>query len=298
MYQIKTVAALTGITTDTVRAWERRYQAIVPLRDAKGRRVYSEENIERLKLLAGTLRQGYSIGKIANLDNNALEKLLNNNNISGHANHQEIIDQIMQGLKSYQLDRCEELLRRALISLPPLEFVQHVLAPSMYKIGELWHKKQISVAQEHMFSACVQRLVFSLINNMLPMANKRRSMIFSTLAGENHEFGILLTSFLAANLRYTCHYLGKDLPGDEIFKVNQNINADIIVLSIVLSPPSDSLIEQLNDLAAGLEHTQIWVGGIGAQYLQERNMLPEQCLLNETLHDFYNKALLFKADQV
>jgi DNA-binding transcriptional MerR regulator len=298
MYQIKTVASLTGINTDTVRAWERRYQAVVPMRDNKGRRLYSEANIERLKLLAGTLRQGYSIGKIANLDNNALKKLLNHHTVSGDSNHQEIINQIMSALKKYQLDRCEELLRRALISLAPLEFAQNILAPSMFQIGQLWHQEQISIAQEHMFSACIQRLVFSLINNMIPMANKQRSMIFSTLVGESHEFGILLASFLAANLRYTCHFLGTDLPGEEILLVNQHINADIIVISIVTSPPPDLIVKQLNQLAAKVGQSEIWVGGLGAQNLHERNMLPRQCLFNQTLSDFHSRATLFKADKL
>ncbi len=297
MYQIKTVASLTGINTDTVRAWERRYQAIVPSRDKSGRRVYSEENIERLKLLAGTLRQGYSIGKIANLDNTALKKLLNNQNVSSSDPHKELLAQILLALKKYELDRCEELLRRALISLPPLEYAQNILAPAMFQVGELWHKNQISIAQEHMFSACVKRLIYSLINNMIPIANPKHSMIFSTLAGENHEFGILLTSFLAANQRLTCHYLGVDLPAEEIIKVNQHIKAEVILLSIINSPPTDSIIEQLNYIATNIDNCQIWLGGIGAQNLHERNLLPDNCQFIETLKDFNNKTMLLNADK-
>jgi len=44
-YPISAAAKLTGIPLDTLRAWERRYRAVIPKRSA-GARVYSEEQIK------------------------------------------------------------------------------------------------------------------------------------------------------------------------------------------------------------------------------------------------------------
>ena len=41
----------TGVSRDTLRIWERRYGFLTPARNAKGERVYSAEQIRRLKVI-------------------------------------------------------------------------------------------------------------------------------------------------------------------------------------------------------------------------------------------------------
>ena len=50
-YPIRAVAKITGLSLDTLRAWERRYQAVVPERSDRGRQ-YGPEHIERLLVSA------------------------------------------------------------------------------------------------------------------------------------------------------------------------------------------------------------------------------------------------------
>ncbi|MEE2788494.1 MAG: MerR family transcriptional regulator, partial [Myxococcota bacterium] len=45
------VARRSHMSTHTIRAWERRYNVITPLRSAGGTRRYSRDDVERLKLL-------------------------------------------------------------------------------------------------------------------------------------------------------------------------------------------------------------------------------------------------------
>ena len=49
-YPIRAVSKLTGISVDTLRAWERRYAVVDPERDERGR-LYSDADVERLRLL-------------------------------------------------------------------------------------------------------------------------------------------------------------------------------------------------------------------------------------------------------
>jgi DNA-binding transcriptional MerR regulator len=67
-YAIGTVARLTGITTYTLRMWERRYGAVVAERAANGRRVYRAEDVEKLSLLKFLTDRGTAISSVANLD--------------------------------------------------------------------------------------------------------------------------------------------------------------------------------------------------------------------------------------
>jgi MerR family transcriptional regulator, light-induced transcriptional regulator len=71
-FSMKTVLRMTGLSADTLRAWERRYGAVCPSRSPSGRRVYSNEEIHRLKLLSDLVSKGNQISTIASLNDEAL----------------------------------------------------------------------------------------------------------------------------------------------------------------------------------------------------------------------------------
>ncbi|NJN64575.1 MAG: MerR family transcriptional regulator, partial [Acidobacteria bacterium] len=75
-YRIGAVARLTGISTDTIRAWERRYNLISPTRTDSGLRVYSLDDIERLLLVKKLKDRGESVGDVARLPLEDLERRL------------------------------------------------------------------------------------------------------------------------------------------------------------------------------------------------------------------------------
>ncbi|MES2745807.1 MAG: MerR family transcriptional regulator, partial [Bdellovibrionota bacterium] len=64
-YSVKTICQLTGLNEHTLRAWERRYQVVTPHRLENGRRVYSLDDLEKLKLVTLLVRKGFLIGNIA-----------------------------------------------------------------------------------------------------------------------------------------------------------------------------------------------------------------------------------------
>ena len=59
------VVRRTGLTPDVIRAWERRHGAVAPGRGAGGRRLYSEQEVERLALLKAVVDGGWTIGQVA-----------------------------------------------------------------------------------------------------------------------------------------------------------------------------------------------------------------------------------------
>ncbi|MDJ0847624.1 MAG: MerR family transcriptional regulator [Myxococcota bacterium] len=75
-YRIGTVAQLTGLSPDTIRAWERRYETVAPLRSEGGTRMYSESDVARLQLMRALTDCGEQIGSIAPLENDALRARL------------------------------------------------------------------------------------------------------------------------------------------------------------------------------------------------------------------------------
>jgi len=74
-HAIKAVVRRTGLTAHVIRIWEKRYQAVQPERTGTNRRLYSEEQIERLSLLRAITRAGNNIGPVARLPTEKLRKL-------------------------------------------------------------------------------------------------------------------------------------------------------------------------------------------------------------------------------
>lgn len=75
-YSIGAVAKLTGLTVHNLRVWEKRHAAIETDRSESGRRIYSEEALERLKLLKSCVDNGFTIGTIAAMSNQELKEIL------------------------------------------------------------------------------------------------------------------------------------------------------------------------------------------------------------------------------
>jgi DNA-binding transcriptional MerR regulator len=75
-YRIGKVSKLTGISPDTLRVWERRYETVMPQRTPNGGRVYSSEDIARLTLMKKLVDAGDAIGSIASLTQAELEARL------------------------------------------------------------------------------------------------------------------------------------------------------------------------------------------------------------------------------
>lgn len=76
-YRIGAVARLTGISPDTLRIWERRYDIVEPERTPKGGRLYSQQDVTRLTMIKTLVDQGHAISTVANLSVEELNRRLN-----------------------------------------------------------------------------------------------------------------------------------------------------------------------------------------------------------------------------
>ena len=76
LYGIGTVARLTGLKSDTLRVWERRYGLGASYKSATGRRQYTQSDLDHLQLVSALVKQGVRIGEIAASDRKTLEVLL------------------------------------------------------------------------------------------------------------------------------------------------------------------------------------------------------------------------------
>jgi DNA-binding transcriptional MerR regulator len=71
LFPIGTISEQTGVNTVTLRAWERRYGLLKPHRTPKGHRLYSQQDVQRVKQVLVLLEQGIPVSRVREvLDNN------------------------------------------------------------------------------------------------------------------------------------------------------------------------------------------------------------------------------------
>ena len=91
-YRIGAVSRLTGIPTDTLRMWERRYNVVEPYRGEGGNRLYTRDDITKLAMIKRLVDAGHAIGTVANLSVEQLQERmapLSQESFPGAAGEQE-----------------------------------------------------------------------------------------------------------------------------------------------------------------------------------------------------------------
>ena len=247
---MKAACQLTGLSPDILRAWERRYGAVQPMRDDNGRRVYAGADVVKLRLLRQATDLGQPIHRVARLSTVDLEDLLRDARAREPARGlADLVTRLLDAVANYRQDLCDEILGLAIAGLSPREAVNFVLAPALVEAGARWHAGRFSAAQEHLLTASVERLVLTTLHTLQKSA-RGSGVVFGTLAGERHAIGSLLAAFLAASQGVRCIYLGADLPPAELAQAAARTGAAVVVLSLAIA--GASLARQLTQLCREL----------------------------------------------
>lgn len=261
-YPIRAVAKLTGLSLDTLRAWERRYQAVVPRRDDRGR-MYSDADITRLQRLAALVREGHSIGTIASLTDAALRRLQVGRDAPAMPSATVDLEPIREAIERYDLTAIQAVLNRHAIILPPATLIFSVLLPILRDLGERWKSGAIRPAQEHLVSAAIRSVLGGLLRS-LPNTPQARTLVLATAAGERHELGLLCAAVLAAARGINVVYLGPDLPAPDISHAATLAAADTLLLAATQAEIDEKQLRVLSSVPPDIE---IWVGGAMADAL-------------------------------
>jgi len=257
-FPIRAVARMTGLSVDTLRAWERRYQAVVPDRGDRGR-VYTDRHVERLKLLAGLVAGGHAIGSIAGKSDAALRRLrAGGEDVAVPAAQPAVdLDPLFRAMKQYDLDAIDAQLTRHAVLLPPADLIFSVVLPILREAGTRWEAGTVSPAQEHLASGIIRGVLGGLLRS-LPRTPGAARIVFATPAGERHELGLLCGAVLAASAGYSTAYLGPDLPAADIAQAALKADAKALVLA---GTAGDADYSELRRLTRLPDRIAVWIGG-------------------------------------
>ena len=279
-HPIRVVSRRTGLTEFTLRAWERRYGATQPSRTEKGRRLYSDADVERLLLLRQVTESGHSIGEIASLSDEQLTTLLQEDQAAQLRSPAETqvqseageahVSACFEALERLDGARIQAVLTRAAVELGPARFIDLVVIPFLQRIGGLWEQGTLRPGHEHLASVAMRQVLGWLLETFQP-ANGAPTLVATTPAGQRHEFGAMLAAAIAATAGWRTVYLGPDLPAEEIAVIAREVDAQAVALSVMYPNENIMVADELRRLHGLLPAgTSVLVGGRAAHLYQRQ----------------------------
>lgn len=273
VHSIAVASRLSGVPIETLRVWERRYGFPRPERVAgTNRRVYSEREIARLRLVMRALDRGFRAGDVVPRKGHEIEALLGADaalepapsaapdTLAGVAELVGLL--VADDVAAFDLE-----LRRLAGALGPKAFVTHVAHPLAVAVGEAWEAGRLAVRQEHYASeSLVTQLRLAL--GALQDVSGAPVVVLATLPGEAHGLGLAMVAVYLALSGAKPRILGTNTPAEQIADAARALRADVVGLTITLASASKTLARELRSLSLSLPRgTRLWLGGSGTASL-------------------------------
>lgn len=253
IFPIRTVSTITGVNAVTLRAWERRYNLIQPLRTKKGHRTYTQYDIDLINHIVELLNKGIAIGQVKTHLQQAPQPTQEN----------ELWRQYQQRMTNAIVrfdDRGLDATYNDTLALYPVDMVtQKLIQPLLKSLGERWAIQQGSIAEEHFFGCYLRNKLGARYHHEASRA-QGPLLLTACLPGEHHETGLLLASLSLMAHGYRTLLLGADLPLKELIAPAQHSQAKAILLSGSITPPPSVLEDELPTLVQQTT-LPIYIGG-------------------------------------
>lgn len=294
-HSIRVVSRRTGLSSHAIRVWEKRYGAVTPTRTSTNRRLYSEEEIERLDLLHRATKCGHNIGSVVHLSTDQLRGLAVQNPAPAataspaepaSATPESLVEQCLAAIRRLDSQALEQAFESGAVRLGQQGLLQKVVAPLTEQIGTLWRQGDLTAAHEHMATWIIRLFLGRSIkayalNGIAPV------LIVATPAGQLHEVGAVMVAAAAADCGWKVNYLGASLPAAEIAGVAIQSAARAVALSLVYPEDDPNLAVELQNLRRYLPSSVAILAGGRASPAYRDLLQSVGALVCRSLEDLY-----------
>ncbi|MDZ3995460.1 MerR family transcriptional regulator [Pseudomonas sp. Teo4] len=227
LFPIREVSRLTGVNPVTLRAWERRYGLIQPTRTDSGHRLYSQADIDDIRLILGWLERGVAVSKVGSI-------LARGQAVLREASHPATAD--TQG-------QWQNQLRKALQSFDGVSLgrvfdqvsASHCLDKAFTEIFmPVWHDLAAGhgvfgqTSEWLFFDQFLRARVLSLLQFSRKACHQR--VLMAALPGPCHELELLVAGLLLSSDEVGVTLLAPGQPLEELTLVCERLRPDALVL--------------------------------------------------------------------
>lgn len=296
VYTIGHAARLTGVPSATIRAWERRYGLVHPVRTEGGYRLYDDQGLQLLRAMGALVAAGWSpsqaaehlrsdadgepgrvpweadvggaqggvVGMPGQAGGPAAPAGATEESAEPDGPGAWDVTALARGAAELDPAAVDAAITTAFAAGPLEDAVDVWLMPALEVLGRQWRSGRIDVAGEHVVSATVHRRLGVELEAAAPSSGGPR-VVVGLPRGAHHELGILAFSVMLRRAGVDVLYLGADLPAQHWVRVVQQQRPAGVVIGT--PTPSDVLAtrETVAALHAADPALRVHVGG-GAQF--------------------------------
>jgi DNA-binding transcriptional MerR regulator len=248
----------SGVSPELLRAWERRYGLLRPVRSAGGLRLYTPADVERVRVMRQHLADGLAAAEAAAL---ALRAGVGDAATPMAILPEAVRDDLADALDRYDEPRAQAILDRLLAVVTVDTLLSEVVLPYLHELGERWQRGDASVAQEHFASSVVRGRLLGLARGwglgLGPTA------VLACLPGEQHDLGLIAFGLALRSRGWRIVYLGSDSPIETVEEMSRQLDPSLVVLAAASSERVEPVVTQLRALAG---RHRLALGGAAAGY--------------------------------
>jgi len=279
-----------GVSDHVLRAWERRYGLLRPVRTTGGFRLYSEADLDRVRRMQAYLAQGLSAAQAARAAIDGEPPA--DTGAGGAAHHDGLTDAaatLAAALDEFDEPAAHAVLDRLLGTLTVETVLRDVVLPYLRALGERWERGDVSVAQEHFASNLIRGRLAGLARGWGHGHGPRA--ILACVPDELHDIALLAFGIVLNRNGWRIEYLGASTPLDDLIRMAHAQRPDLMVLVGTGPERFDGLTDDLVRLArvapialAGSGATPAVADAVGARLLTDDPVTAAEQLPTPGIH--------------
>ncbi len=170
-------------------------------------------------------------------------------------------------LLSGEHHRCQSIVTELLKQRVEIkELYVGLFQRSLYEVGEMWERRKISVAVEHMASAITESLLALVYPALFSAEHSDKSAVIACVANERHQIGAKIVADFFELAGWHGYFLGANIPDRDLFQTIDDKRPQVIGLSLSTYFNFPNLVKTIEDLTGRYPESQIMVGGQGMRY--------------------------------
>lgn len=246
-YRMKAVSQMTGIRSELLRMWERRYGLFKPQRAGNRYREFDDEDIRLLRYLREQIEAGRAIGELASEGREALLHRMATATTPTAQPTPAVVGDLLQA--AYQLDKRQLDMRLAeLIACTPfLTLLTTVLTPLMHALGHAWERQEAPIASVQLMTELIRARLLAMLQSTAP-PHPAAVLLCACPAGEFHELGLLTFAYTMQQEGWHAYYLGSNLPLAALWEGCERIQPALVALSLTYGPDPLRYMETLHQI--------------------------------------------------
>lgn len=282
-----------GVSTGTLRAWERRYELLKPCRTASGYRLYTAEDEARVRALIRYRSEGVATAEAARLaseDPHLAGETGYGTATAGHAapsqagarvagraaSSEEGVgasapaplrdpvqgnarERLAESLGAFDEGTANAIFDQAIAELTTTGLIESLVLPVLRDLGERWQRGEASPAQEHFATNLIRGRLLGLGRDW--GSGSGPLAMLACPSGERHDLGLLSFGLILRQRGWRIVFFGQDTPTFAIADTAAVLKPNAVVLAGVDPRKLRACAQALVEIAASGD---LYLGGAAA----------------------------------